>query len=251
MRFQLHQLTAIVALTSSAFAQPRIIITEIMYNPNSEEKSGRSEWVEIANVGTETIELKDWRLDDEDKQDWGRFTCTLAPGAVLVLVDDTVDESQFRQAWDVTPQGEESAALINYQIIPIKWASLANAPGPANEVLQLRNHKDEVVCQIKQEGDWPSCNKPDGPSIWLTDLKATELSDGKIWRRSEVGKDGARANNTTAIFNGADIGSPGFVPGLSEVGASARAPVKPTPAPMPATTQPDEKPSQSDDVIDY
>ena len=99
------------------------------------------------------------------------------------------------------------------------------APGENNE-------KGETVCEVKQEGEWPQITRPDGPSIYLTDIQAESLNDGKLWKRSEKGVDHARANAKTEVFNGTDIGSPGMVPGLS--GAVAAAPPGAAP-PRPAT----------------
>ncbi|MCI0674526.1 MAG: lamin tail domain-containing protein [Phycisphaerales bacterium] len=247
MRSYLVHLGAVTALASPALGQARVIITEIMYNPNSKQETvEKTEWVEIANVGDQPIEMKDWRLDDEDKREWGKFTATLAPGGVLVLVDNAVTEKEFRQAWDQPPVGDESAAKINYQIIPVKWSNLANKPDAANEVLQLRNDKDVVVCEVKQQGEgWPNCTKPDGPSIWLSDIAAKDLSNGKLWQRSESAKNGSRTNEKTELFNGADIGSPGFVPGLNAAPTSA----KPDAAPK-APDASKDKP-KSDNTVDY
>jgi hypothetical protein len=243
MRFFVFPFFAASMISASALAQPRIIITEIMYNPHSDEKNGETEWVEIANVGNETIEIKDWRLDDEDKKKWGKFSCTLQPGGVAVLINSgAVKEDQFRAAWDAA--GGDSHNRLDYQVIPVKWSGLGNNPSANDEVLQLRNEKDEVVCEVKQEGQWPSCKRPDGPSIWLSDLKAANISNGTLWHRSEEGKDGARANKKTDIFNGHDIGSPGYVPGLSAA-----------PPPMPASAD-NHKPAaneepKSSNTIDY
>lgn len=248
MRLNVLKLMAVVSLSSSAAAQPHVIITEIMYNPASEERKNQTEWVEIANAGTEAIELKDWRLDDEDKEDWGKFSCTLAPGAVAVLINgDSVKEKQFRAAWDPADQNAGSAAKLTYQVIPVKWSSLGNSPGADDEVLQLRNDKDEVVCEVKHQGRWPSCRKPDGASIFLIDVKAANLSDGSVWRCSEAGKDGGRENTTTDLFNGKDIGSPGYVPGLS---SSPPTPAAPAPVAKPDAPKPEEKPKDND-TIDY
>ncbi len=215
---------AAFALSSSAFAGGRVIITEIMYNPNSKEDKGQAEWVEIANVGDDAIEIKDWRLDDEDKWDWGKFTCTLAPGGVAVLYNaDYLTEAQFREAWD--QRGEDD--MPDYQAIGVKWGGIANSPGPENEILQLLDDKGAVVCQVKQEGQFPECNRPDGMSIYLVDLMASELSDGKIWKRSDAGVAGAHANQKTESFGGNDIGSPGFVSGLDSAGTLAAAPGQP------------------------
>ena len=216
MRFTTTTSLLSLAIASQCFGQARVIITEIMYNPASNEKKSETEWVEIANVGTESIEIKDWRLDDEDKPEWGKFSCTLAPGGVAVLVNAAaVNEEQFRAAWDEMTDSAAGESLPKYQVIAVKWAGIANSPSADNEVLQLRNDKDEVVCEVKQEGAWPSCGKPDGPSVALTDVSATSFNDGKLWVRSGDGQHGARLCRTTDIFGGKDVGSPGFVPGLS------------------------------------
>jgi len=48
----------VVALcSSSVFAGPKVCITEIMYNPQSAEKNNESEWIEIANVGGESVDI--------------------------------------------------------------------------------------------------------------------------------------------------------------------------------------------------
>jgi len=241
MQHTLAQIIALVGLASSAVGQARVVITEIMYNPNSNEKKGETEWVEIANVGSESLEMKDWRLDDEDKAKWGKFSCTLAPGGVAVLINgDCVKEEQFRAAWDITPESGDTTAKPSYQVIPVKWSRISNSPSATDEILQLRNDRDEAVCEVKQQGEWPSCKKPDGPSIWLSDLKATNLSDGKLWRRSENGKDGAHHNKQTSIFDGVDVGSPGFVPGLTPAPANMTS--SGAPAPTDSTKTPTKTP---------
>ena len=238
MRYTLVQFSTVVALSTSALAQSRVIITEIMYNPASHERKGETEWVEIANVGSEPIEIKDWRLKDEDKGAWGKFSCTLAPGAVAVLINgDAVKEEQFRAAWDAQTESADPAAKPTYQVIPVKWGGLANDPGPDNEVLQLVNDKDEVVCEVKQAGEWPKVKNAGGPSVFLADVTAADLSLGKTWALSTRGQNGARTNKTTEIFDKEDCGSPGFIPTASAV----------------ATKPPEAAPQvkAKDDKIDY
>jgi len=241
---------ATAALSPSALADGRVVITEIMYNPNSKEDKGQTEWIEIANVGDQAVEIKDWRIDDEDKWDWGKFTCTLVPGGVAVLVNsDYLTEQQFREAWDAG----ESAGPPEYQVIPVKWGGIANSPAADNEIVQLLNDKGEVMCEVKQQGQWPECARPDGASIYLVDLSAEDLNDGRIWKKADKGVAGARTNAKTEIFNGNDIGSPGFVPGL-DGGPVAAGPKKPgakpsnKPGAKPAASQPTSRP---DNKIDY
>ena len=162
MRSNLFSLAATLTLSASALGQAKVVISEIMYNPASTELKNETEWVEIANVGTEAIDLKDWHLDDEDKGTWGKFACTLAPGGVAVLVNkDKMTEEAFRAAWDAThdtPEGSaspEAVAAHTYQIIGVTWGGIANSPSAKNEILQLLNENDEVVCEVKQGRDFP------------------------------------------------------------------------------------------------
>lgn len=203
-------------LTAPTWADGRVIITEIMYNPASDEQRGQTEWVEIANVGDAPLEMTDWRLDDEDKGDWSAFTCTLEAGGVAILVNAmAVDEQAFREAWDA-PESAEGEEVSSYQIIPVRWGSLANSPSEKNEMLELHDGDGKTVCavNIQRGGDWPDVGRPDGPSIYLTDLTAEDLSDGKLWKASAEDDGLSRACRTTDIFDGGDIGSPGVVPGI-------------------------------------
>ncbi len=230
----------------------RIVITEIMYNPASKESTGQTEWVEIANLSAEPIEIKDWRLDDEDDQNWGRFSCTIAPGGVVVLVNsDAVTEDDFRAAWDAD-FGTESAADPTYQVIGVTWASLANSPTETNEILHLLDEHDDIVCEVnyRKADDWPDVSRPDGPSIWLNDLTATDLNKGELWSSSADGSHGARKPVTTPIFSAADIGSPGHVEGLAELIDTGRtadpgATSETQPAQSPTESEPETDPEDS------
>jgi hypothetical protein len=234
---------ALLSVATSTFGQARVIITEVMYNPNSNERAGETEWMEIANVGTESIDVNDWRLDDEDRNEWGKFSCTLAPGKVAVLVNaKAVNEGQFRAAWDQMSDSAEPSSKLDYQVIPVQWGGISNAPSKENEVLRLLDEKNEVICEVKQEGEWPSCAKPDGPSIALLDLTADNISNGALWRRSEDGQHGARICRKTDIFGGKDIGSPGFIPNTTAVVTKPEAPPE----------EPAEKPETgASEKIDY
>lgn len=264
MRNHILSFAVVLALASGAMAQPRVIITEIMYNPASTEKQNESEWIEIANVGNESIEIKDWTVRLADKRArWGAFSCTLAPGAVAVLVNAAaLNEEQFRAAWDALGEvesegGTESAAVapsttesqkLSYLVIPVKWGALTNTMS-ADHPLQLLNEAGEVVCEVKHSADWPKIKG--GPSVYLTDITATNISDGKLWRASESNKDGGRKNMITAIFDKEDSGSPGFVPGLTAGSAISPAPTAPAPpTENPATPANADKP-KTDDTIDY
>src|SRR6266496_3886069 len=59
-RRMLHHLIAVTLLISSAaVAAPKLVITEIMYDPTSPESDDQqTEWVEIQNAGAQTINLQ-------------------------------------------------------------------------------------------------------------------------------------------------------------------------------------------------
>ncbi|HWB20221.1 MAG TPA: hypothetical protein VG711_07975, partial [Phycisphaerales bacterium] len=129
-----------------------------------------------------------------------------------------------------------------YQIIGVKWGGISNSPKEDDEILQLLDENDKVVCEvnIQEKNGWPSCKKPDGPSIFLADIHVKNLNDGKNWKRSAAGKFGARYNNVTDVFTGKDIGSPGYVPQLSgEAPAAAPAAKKPASSKKPESTPDD------------
>ncbi len=223
-----------------AVSRGRIIITEIMYNPASIERSGETEWIEIANVGDEEVIIDGWKLVDEDTQawsQWGSFSCTLAPNQVAVLINqDAVTEAEFRAAWDGVPRAESDEAMdegaaigsANYLIVPVVWGSLANAPGPTNELLKLVDSAGAVVCEahFQAGATWPKLERGGGASIWLSDIRALNLNDGRIWRSSDAGRDGAVQSVASGLFSGRDIGSPGHVPGLGSPAAGDDAPAE-------------------------
>ncbi|MGI9015222.1 MAG: lamin tail domain-containing protein [Phycisphaerales bacterium] len=244
-------------VTLFAVADGRIIITETMHNPPSNEQKGEAEWGEIANVGDGPIEITNWRLDDEDTQpwaDWGSFSCTLPAGAVAVLINqDAVTEEEFRQAWQLpvvevsddvekgevgegASETEDSVSIPACLVIPIKWGSLANGPDEENEILQLLDEAGSVICEVNFQagGDWPRSAAPGGASLELIDITAIDFNDPTLWRAAKDGVDGARHNIKTPAFDGDDVGSPGVVVGLD------------SPASPPTLTQPTdgEKPDE-------
>ncbi|MCA9289690.1 MAG: aldo/keto reductase, partial [Phycisphaerales bacterium] len=97
---------SVFATSAPPTSSPTILITEIMFDPLSPERRGESEWVEIANVGASPVDLRGWRLDDEDTRassEWGPFDVVLHPGAVAILVNEAaVTVEEFRAAWPST-----------------------------------------------------------------------------------------------------------------------------------------------------
>ncbi|QDV24972.1 Ig-like domain-containing protein [Aureliella helgolandensis] len=194
-----------------------IVISEIMYNPNGGEP--QTEWVELYNRGTTTIDLGGWTLDDEDGTDWGKIAegIQLAPGQVGVLYNnffDTISDTDFRTSWSVPTE-----AIV----AGIFWGDLANDPtttGEVNEVLTLIDAGGEPVEVVNYGNDgtqWPQIF--DGPSIYLAQLTG-DSQLGTNWMKSVVDTNDA-IHPSGDIYDAADIGSPGRVSVTTDTDAPA------------------------------
>jgi hypothetical protein len=212
-------LVAAVTLVGSGPVSGQVLISEIMYNPDSYEggigkdaQLNQSEWVELYNAGDEAVSLAGFYLQDEDgKTQPLPESATIKPGQAIVLIPGTQSVGDFRKAWG---KGFDVYKLDGWTGTKDSLSNLANGPSDANEILTLRNAKDEVVDEVNydDEGDWPT-DSPDGPSITLNPdaLTAKKNDDGKNWSRSEPGKLGAENAKETDEYSKEDVGSPGRV----------------------------------------
>lgn len=190
-----------------------IVISEIMYNPASDESNpGVSEWIEIVNVGAGTVDLGNWLFDDEDATNWGAIPAgtMLAPGQVAVFYDSAfTTEATFRAEWSVP---------VSALVIGISWGSLANDPSVASpENLELRDSLGALIDNLSFDNTapWPAISGAGGPSIYLTNLSA-DNSAGSAWAKSVVAVDGA-VSPSGPTFSTSDVGSPGSVPVVGEL----------------------------------
>ena len=209
---------AVISLGSGPVSG-QVLISEIMYNPDSSEGGigkddppNQTEWVELYNAGDEAVSLAGFYLQDEDGKTVALpDSASIEPGEAVVLIPGTQSVGDFRKAW-----GKD------FQVFKLKgWAvgedplsNLANGPSSSNEILTLRDAEGEVVDEVNydDEGDWPK-DSPDGPSITLNpDALDPEKNDsGKNWSRSETGKLGANNAKETDDYSSEDVGSPGKV----------------------------------------
>ncbi len=213
----------------SGVSQAQVVISEVMYNPNSNEgwppdlndpddkgQPNAVEWVELYNTGGEPVDISGWALADEDGQTTAvRDGAVIEPGGAVVIVPVHTSAAAFHAAWGGT-----------FAVYPVaQWGdegglyNLANGPSPDNEILRLIDADGVTVDEVNydDEGDWPS-DRPDGSSIYLpANMLDAELNDqGVNWRLSEPGTDTAKKNKPAGAFNGVDIGSPGRVPTAPE-----------------------------------
>ena len=188
-----------------------LIISEIMYNPQSVERPpAQTEWVEIYNPGDQPVSLAGWYLADEDGQTQPiPAEVSIAPGEAVVLVPFEQEVREFQNAW-----GED------FQVVPVEgWngsgmRGLANAPDEDNEILTLRRPDGSAADTVNYDDSdpWPR-DSPDGASIYLAPghVAAGQGGSGQSWRRSEAEVHGARSAQETTDYSAQDTGSPGTV----------------------------------------
>jgi hypothetical protein len=201
--FWLTSIATMLAICATG-ARGDVIITEIMYNSagaNDGSSTGTSsEWVEIFNTGSSSVDISGWVLDDEDAGPWG----ALASGSILLAGEAAVitsNPAEFNQSW--------GAGIKTFQST---WSNLGNTATAVNEVLVIKDSLGSVVDTANYEsgtGGWPASGN--GKSIYLKSV-ALSNDDGANWGQSATGVDGAWAPTTEySPFVVGDVGSPGFV----------------------------------------
>ncbi|MEM9416379.1 MAG: lamin tail domain-containing protein [Planctomycetota bacterium] len=221
-RLLTHALPALL-LASAPAASAQVVISEIMYNPDSSEggigadaEPNQTEWLEIYNAGDEAVAIGGWYLQDEDGQTAGLpESATIAPGEAIVLIPGTQTADDFRAAWETDDaKGFQVFALAGWAVGDNPLSNLANGPSDTNEILTLRNAEGETIDEVNydDENGWPT-DSPDGASIVLRpDMLDVESNDeGSAWLRASANQHGARTNTQTDDYNGEDTGSPGVV----------------------------------------
>ena len=165
-----------------------------------------TEWVEIYNTSPNAVDLTDWTLSDEDGVPFGGpIAGKLDPGEVGIITP--VSEADFKAAWPTA---------TNAKIFTTAWSTdeaLGNTPSSTDEILQLLDDTANVVDEVNYQegGDWPRAGGSE--SIYLKrDHVDWRLNDfGASWWEAKDGLDGGIVATETAIFNRADVGSPGIV----------------------------------------
>ena len=81
----LDQTTYAVSSKITGLTTPKLVISEIMYRP----ATGKTEWIEITNVGTDTVVLTDYVIDDGGTKRsltvHTNSSANVAPGAVAIV----------------------------------------------------------------------------------------------------------------------------------------------------------------------
>ena len=203
-----------------------VIITEIMYNPASNENTPKvTEWVEVYNTTAAPVDVSGWYLIDRDGRsgDWPAGTVIPAYGVAVIIPQGTIgtrfmDAAQFRAAWD-----GYDIPLIIQPMAGTGWSNeiagngLANDPPSGGEQLRLVDATGKVqdVASYDNSFPWPS---PTGESsIFLTEGNYTAAANdlGSNWANSRNCAGGAYGCLIGGFFDATDFGSPGFLAGLT------------------------------------
>ncbi len=188
---------------------PAIIITEIMYDPNSAEDNW--EWIEIYNAGSSPVDLTGFVVDDNNSVAHGSPNIaggTLASGeqGILYNVDD-VSAGDFAAAWG------------NVNLIPVtNWSAMALNNG-GDQVSLWESFADYSGDNTTHANAFDTVNyagagfpDPVGASIYLTDLSADNNVGGNWATSTDGGATPLFTGYTSAAAggnSGTDIGSPG------------------------------------------
>ncbi|MCP4442611.1 MAG: T9SS type A sorting domain-containing protein [Aureispira sp.] len=180
-----------------------IAITEWIGNPSGDESllGNRVEFVELYNFGASTVNLKDWRIQDEDSNDNVISTTDLflAAGEYLII---TRNKSNFEANW--------FNGCANSQVIQVAG-------------LRLANGSDEIIITDGSNTVWSvaySNDETEGRATHYTEVTYTnrifgsKATPGIVRNGNDVtGSLGYQKNNSTTDANSrtavnGDIGSP-------------------------------------------
>jgi len=215
---KLFTLLTIFAFVQVSFGQVGdVIITEIMYNPNSSETNTKTQFIEIGNTTANSIDLGNWTIDDEDADGPNTIpTGTTIPAyGIVVLCGGS--EADFRTAWGTAI--DANALIVSFLDDGQTMFNLSNSPSATSEIIQLKNASTTLIDEVNfdDSSPWPSDNNASSIYLNLTPSTMTSVNndDGANWSISVAGTDGAIQDGASGVWNGNDFGSPGNVQGQS------------------------------------
>ncbi|HNO77622.1 MAG TPA: lamin tail domain-containing protein [Phycisphaerae bacterium] len=196
-----------------------VVITEIMYNPDSVENNpSEAEWVEIYNNTDSPIDLAGWYLADDVTRSGDFPSYILGARSAVVAIPFVADEAEYAEAWGsqylhITSNGDTGNGGIAGSNLSNGGESLRIVkPGGATALVT-----DAVFFKSGfVDPQWPRLS-PDGPSIYMLPsgpYEALANDDPFAWDKSINGSDGAALVELTTLYNGDDIGSPGYLHGI-------------------------------------
>tara|TARA_A100000171_G_scaffold52985_1_gene75012 strand:+ start:8091 stop:12812 length:4722 start_codon:yes stop_codon:yes gene_type:complete len=198
-------------ITINGSASSQLVISEIMYNPNSDEDDW--EYLEVYNTGGTAIDLAGYVVDDNNGVAQGAANIaagTIAAGTSAILYNaDDISAADFTAAWGTV----NLIAVTNWSAMSLNnsgdtvgiWEDFASYSG--DNVTQA-NVLDNVA--FDDSTPWPVDNN--AASIYLSDLTA-DNDDGANWTLSTDGGATPLFEGYTSLAtngnSGGDVGSPG------------------------------------------
>ncbi len=205
-----------------------LIITEIMYNPASNEtlQPKVTEWIEVYNTTDSAIDVSGWYLTDKDGRsgDWPEGTSIPAHGVAVVIPrgvtgDRFMTPELFTASWDgyTIPQFITPTATNDTASGELVRGGLANSPGGVGELLRIVDATGKVqdIASYTNTSSWPVSNGES--SIYLQEGKYDVASNdvGANWANSRDCAGGAYGCLIGGFFDATDFGSPGFLSGVT------------------------------------
>lgn len=160
----------ITAYFNGSPESPTVTISEINYNSSSSLNTG--DWIELHNYGTKAMDISGWRFRDEEDQHTFTFPTgtVLAPGAYLVLVEDTQKFNSF------------------YPGVLNKLGPLGFNLSNGGEEVRLFDHRDSLFLSFyyEDQAPWPTGADGGGYTCELLDPLGS-LNDGNNWFQGCIG----------------------------------------------------------------
>ncbi len=204
-----------------------LLISEIMYDPASAEPAW--EWVEVLNNTSALIDFSAMRyvFDDDDESSLSVANITsgiIAQGATGVLYNAGASGNTLADmkaawgeainfipvtAWTDLANGGDTVAI---------WSSLASYQSETQSTTSPRRTTNNAAAVVAYDDNaavgWPNNNN--AGSIFLTNLTANPATPAS-WTRSDNNNSSTPQPVLAEVVDhpGGDVGSPGFVPGVT------------------------------------
>ncbi len=170
-------------ITNTAASAANLVISEVFYNPPGSAEV--TEYVELFNVGNETISLAGVAFVEGIAFTFPDDTTLVAGGRLLVVADLTAFEVRFGSVLPVA--GTFSGQLNN-----------------GGEVITLTAANGDQIASFRYDDrvPWPLSADLDGRSLtMIAPRPGLDANDSSIWR-SSIASGGSPGNSDTSTFNG-------------------------------------------------
>jgi len=205
-----------------------LVITEVMYNPASDETTPKvTEWIEVYNTTDIAINATGWYITKgtngaaNRSGDWPSTAIIPAHGVAVIVPPGsgarTMDPAQFRAAWDgydvpiiIVPTATNDSAAGE-----LAASGLANSPAYPGEMLRIIDLSGRVqdIVSYRDGSGWPSATGESSIYLKSGNYTAGDNDSGANWGNSRSCAGGAYGCKVTGAWDKTDFGSPGYLEG--------------------------------------